>query len=252
MFVKFFEKTNSFANYCLGLDSGEIGARHLRLIIQKNSVVFDIGSNVGEFSREILKTNSKATVYAFDIQQELSESFIELARSYKNLYFSAKGFSEEPGMSSVVRRKVGDRKARLGSAAQNKIEVTTVDIEMARLKISYLDLLKIDTEGEDLRILRGASKSLTKNRIGFILFEVLPTLNDGSSTCKLPELKDFTLFLKQFGFTHFYRVSPVLGFIKITNELVAQRFVTNILAAREPLVRHLKLFDVKFSPHHMD
>jgi FkbM family methyltransferase len=201
---------------------------------------------VGEFSRSILKEYPKATVYAFDIQEEMRENFIEFSRRHANIYFYAKGFSRESGMSSMVRTKVGDRKAHLGIDSINNVEVTTVDIEMTRLSLLFLNLLKIDTEGEDLKILEGASKSLAENRIGFILFEVLPILKVERSINNPPKLEDFTLFLRNFGYTHFYRVSPVLGFIKVINEVTGQRYVTNVLAAKEPLKRRRKSFGAKF------
>lgn len=50
--------------------------------------------------------------------------------------------------------------------------VETIDQFCTREGIDYIDILKIDAQGEDLRILRGAESTLTQDKIGIIVVEL--------------------------------------------------------------------------------
>ena len=56
----------------------------------------------------------------------------------------------------------------------HEVCVTTVDDYVAANGIARIDLLKIDTEGFDLAVLRGARAALARRIIGAIHFEFIP------------------------------------------------------------------------------
>jgi hypothetical protein len=51
------------------------------------------------------------------------------------------------------------------------IEVKTIDYVINELKTASIDLLKIDVEGYEIEVLKGACKSLTEKKINFIYLE---------------------------------------------------------------------------------
>jgi FkbM family methyltransferase len=51
------------------------------------------------------------------------------------------------------------------------VQCTTLDAYCARSKIERIDVLKIDTEGFDLKVLQGSSVMLQKHAIKFVYFE---------------------------------------------------------------------------------
>ena len=51
------------------------------------------------------------------------------------------------------------------------IEVKTIDYVINDLKNAGIDLLKIDVEGYEIEVLKGACKSLTEKKINFIYLE---------------------------------------------------------------------------------
>lgn len=53
-----------------------------------------------------------------------------------------------------------------------EVEVNTLDAEAARLGVEHISLLKLDTQGTELEILKGASRLLGGKRIGLIRCEV--------------------------------------------------------------------------------
>jgi hypothetical protein len=60
-------------------------------------------------------------------------------------------------------------------AATTRVPLTTVDAMMRSLQLQRLFMLKIDTEGFDPLVLRGARKSLAEHKVDLLLFEY----NDG-------------------------------------------------------------------------
>ncbi len=51
------------------------------------------------------------------------------------------------------------------------IQLRTLDSVCRELDVDSIDLLKVDTEGADLRTLHGAAELLANHRIGLVLFE---------------------------------------------------------------------------------
>jgi FkbM family methyltransferase len=56
-------------------------------------------------------------------------------------------------------------------ATEREVTVTTVDAELDVRGWDHADMLKIDAEGYDLQVLRGASRALGEQRIGLVQFE---------------------------------------------------------------------------------
>lgn len=62
------------------------------------------------------------------------------------------------------------RWARKGATAVS-VPTSTLDAELERRGITHVDFLKIDTEGFDYRVLKGAANALRSQQIGLVQFE---------------------------------------------------------------------------------
>lgn len=60
--------------------------------------------------------------------------------------------------------------SRLG-AQEIEVPVTTIDEELIKREIDFVDFLKIDAEGFDLRVIKGAMNSIKGHKIGIVQFE---------------------------------------------------------------------------------
>jgi len=60
------------------------------------------------------------------------------------------------------------------NTVSHTVEATTIDAYMAQAGIDTIDLLKIDTEGFDINVLRGAKGALGRGAIKAIQFEFIP------------------------------------------------------------------------------
>ena len=78
------------------------------------------------------------------------------------------------------------------------VEVTTIDAPVEGLSIQKIALLKIDTEGYEVEVLRGAHQALTDEKIEMVFCEVSVDPNDTDHT-NLEEVRNF-LALYRFHF----------------------------------------------------
>ena len=67
---------------------------------------------------------------------------------------------------------------KLGKFETTKVHASTIDLFCKKKKIKEIDLLKIDTEGHEEYVLKGAEKLLKKNKIKIIYVEVLANKNN--------------------------------------------------------------------------
>ena len=56
----------------------------------------------------------------------------------------------------------------------HEVATITIDALLAEQGITHVALLKIDTEGHDLAVLRGAAEAIRDRRVGLIQFEFIP------------------------------------------------------------------------------
>jgi len=149
----------------------------------KNTVIFDVGANIGNYSREIIKEfkNINFQLYSFE---PAKETFLELQKRLKNipnLSLYNIGFGEESGVKTLFYDK---KKSGLASIynrrllhfgikmkLQESIKIYTIDDFCKKNKIYKIDFLKLDTEGHELSILNSAKKMIKDNAIRFIQFE---------------------------------------------------------------------------------
>lgn len=92
--------------------------------------------------------------------------------------------------------------------------MTTIDSFVNEQKINNIDYIKIDTEGNELSILKGATEVLNKNTIKCIHFE-FNEMNIYSKSF----MNDFSEILINFDL---YRLLPT-GLIKITDKSILER-----------------------------
>jgi len=153
----------------------------LRVILKKDIAnFFDVGANIGQFIKKIRKSGFDGKIYAFE---PISTNFEKLKNlKDKNLECYQNGFgiknqnieinvTSGTDLSSILEpNKQGSK--LLG----DKINIVRKEIIQIKRFDSFFDpkkhlnnLLKIDTQGYDLNVLKGAS-SILKN-INYILIE---------------------------------------------------------------------------------
>jgi FkbM family methyltransferase len=140
-------------------DSGEIGA--LRFALNRSGKAGDFG-RLRAFSFEpqdacfeILRAR-----YASEPRVSLHKAAISNHVGAAELFFA------EPGESVASFCRQSDAQTK-----SQKVRVTTVDQFCDENGVGRIHFLKIDTEGQEMEVLQGASRMIQERRIDFIQFE---------------------------------------------------------------------------------
>jgi len=223
----------------IGLNSSNLSGGSIRRIIGKQSevTILDIGANVGEFSKLCRENYKSARIFAIEPQVQCHKEILQ--NSGPDTIVIGKLVSSITGFATFSISKNKDRKAHIvnNSANYNQssistFEKTTVDEIISNYELNHINLLKIDAEGHDFEVLRGAELALTNGLIENILFEVMPRLIESNT---LPS--DIERYLKQFGFEFFYRSTPNLGLMLLDQLFDYELHTQNILVRKQP-IRH--------------
>jgi FkbM family methyltransferase len=143
-------------------------------------IVFDIGANVGQSARKYLFWFSVAQIFCFEPVELTFNKLQENLKGYSNVrcFNLALGGSNSRG--DMVLRGPSERfflvrtPEELSQYSQEKlekVEIQTLDDFCKYSNIEKISYLKIDTEGNDLEVLKGAQGLLNEQRIDIVEVE---------------------------------------------------------------------------------
>jgi FkbM family methyltransferase len=150
----------------------------------KNPIIFDVGANEGQSIERFKSIFPKSIIHSFEPIKECYEKIIKIYDK-KNIFINnyALGDKECERFFYINKNtytssffKINNKYKELvnsdGINMSVKKKISTIDGYLALHKIKKIDILKIDTQGYELNILKGAKKSL-KNKIKFIELELI-------------------------------------------------------------------------------
>ena len=151
-----------------GFEKNEID--FVSLFLKEGDVFFDIGANIGLFSLYASKiVGQKGSVIAFEPTPETYRRLLKNLKS--NNCYNVKtfniGLSDNLGVLNFNTSNTGhdawNSFAKLNELSDSKtieVEVDTLDDFIAKTKISNISLVKLDVEGWEKFVLKGACKLL--------------------------------------------------------------------------------------------
>lgn len=170
----------------------------IRKLTRENDVFVDIGAHIGKYS--VLAGNLGATVIALEPD----------GRNFRSLKENVK--LNELKNVKLLKCAAYDRNAMVklflfgknSVASSTKIKgkryeiVKTVKLDgmVRKLKISQIDLLKVDAEGAEINVFRGAKESLKSGIIQKIAFE---SWKENYTSVEA--------YLRKFGYNHIKKIS---------------------------------------------
>ena len=169
-----------FHNYSSSSVSGETRIISERVPENGAPVIFDVGANNGDWSALVLNTNKLAKIHAFEPQPALAAhiaaTYPEIAVNNLAVGESAGeldlyDYADHPGSqhASLLRGVIDDIHG--GTPRVTKVSVITIDEYCGKHNVKHIDFLKIDVEGFELAVLRGAKEMLARGNIQAIQFE---------------------------------------------------------------------------------
>lgn len=164
-------------------------------MLKQNMNVIDAGANFGFYSLIAAKEAPEGKIYSFEpdpINFSLLKHNIE-QNGFKNIIPFQVALSDKLGKATLFTNKynLGDHSISVKNITypQGKISVdtTTLDQLMETHKIKHkVDIIKIDVQGADALVIKGAMKLLKSNNVKvFLEFWPIGLLNTGSDPREL-------------------------------------------------------------------
>ena len=139
--------------------------------------VLDVGANVGEWAIHLAGRNSEARVHCFEISAATRRELAANTAGSPNITIAEAGLDRAPGRVAVKRypgqhwyTSIFDYPHEDRSEWSEE-DVITGDAYVAERGIDSIDLLKLDAEGAEYRVLEGFAGALADGRIRTIQFE---------------------------------------------------------------------------------
>ena len=150
----------------------------LKVLGNNFKTVFDVGANIGEWSKLMKKYSPDAVIHAFEVA---APTYLNLVDNVKNL---PQVYPNSFGLGSALEQRKLYYAPHYSPISRLDVEITdqavvesmpaiTVpgDLYVKMHNIQYIDLLKIDVEGWEMRVIEGFRKTIVTNKIGIIQFE---------------------------------------------------------------------------------
>ena len=164
------------------------------------SIVFDVGANIGDYSKKVLDVFSKVELYSFEPSKKTYKLLEKNIGSTPHTSLFNFGFSDKHERVQLFFNSHDHSTSSMyhaGPILENdrfeleEIEVKRLDDFCSMNGIPKIHFLKIDVEGNEVKVLEGAKHMLENNSIDFIQFEFGPKNVDSRTF-----LKDFYVLLE--------------------------------------------------------
>lgn len=150
-------------------------------LLKRDSIVIDIGANIGTVALRAASICSNGHVYAFEPDPVHIESLKvnQHLNQFSNITIIQKALGSKPG--PALLSKLEDRNAGMNRILPFEkaagfdsinIEVSTLDQEVLQINPPRVDLIKIDVEGYEFHVLMGAQKTIARYR-PILIIEVI-------------------------------------------------------------------------------
>jgi len=165
----------------------------LKKRIPKNAILFDVGAHNGETILNFKKNFSFNQIHSFEASKvnfEILKKKI-IKKNKENVFINNIGLSDKKKILQInqsydsasstlskinIFSKYYKKKIKILGISEDSKYVKQLDVKLSLLddyfvekNLKKIDLLKIDTEGHEYYVLKGASKNLSK--INYIYFE---------------------------------------------------------------------------------
>lgn len=143
--------------------------------VQDGWTVLDVGAGIGDFAVRAAKASPSGRVYAFEPAADAFALLEEnVARNGVANVVARREALGAPGEAAAVRDSGSVRSRTVPAASRgdpNAVPTISLDEAFARLGLATCDLLKLDVEGAEERVLLGTSAE-TLRRVRHVVLEV--------------------------------------------------------------------------------
>jgi FkbM family methyltransferase len=158
------------------------------LITAPAPVIFDVGAHVGAVAHTYRQYFPQASIHCFEPFPESFERLVSSREGDPRSYCYQKALASRNGTAFLNANRVSDTNSLLATDERGasywgtglydtlsrvEVETTTADAFCAEWNIPHVDILKLDVQGAELDVLKGAQQLLARQRISIIYSEVI-------------------------------------------------------------------------------
>jgi len=144
------------------------------------AVIFDVGSNLGQSIEKYVHRFAYPEIHAFEPSPKTFEELKKRTGRLRGVVLHNFALGSQPGKLQFLENSKSDMSSFLQPGADHwgaiehvtEVQVETLDRYCSERHIDNIDLLKIDTQGFDLEVLRGTKEMLAAKRVKSILIEI--------------------------------------------------------------------------------
>jgi FkbM family methyltransferase len=162
----------------IGLNPYDDMRRHL---LTDQPLIIDAGANVGQTAARFKREFPNSTIHSFEPSPTTFAKLQNNASNLRNVFVWNMGLASSSGTFPFRENELSDMSSFLEPgdntwgrvAGSTQVEVITLDEFCTLRGIGRIDVLKSDTQGYDLEVLKGASLLLGKGYVDLVYTEVL-------------------------------------------------------------------------------
>jgi FkbM family methyltransferase len=179
---------------------------------------FDVGANVGAVALALAKyIGPSGKVYAFEPgrpnQQRFRNNFTLNPKLLGRTELLECGVADKPGELWWAEERGNPGNAVLSDKGTHRIQVITLDAFVSKRQLSHVDFVKIDVEGMELQVMRGAAEVFRSFQPA-VYFETLPRYVNsakGETFAEIQNLLVGKLGYKLYRLSNAGQPSPLVG-----------------------------------------
>ena len=163
--------------------------------IPSNSIIFDVGGNKGQSIQKFINILKNPTIHSFEpsvkdyefmkknygMKKKIYLNNYALGEKIENKKFNLTLETATSSFNQINRNtkwlKHLTKKHNINNneyiISNDKVKINTLDNYLIKNEITNIDLLKIDTQGYEDKVLEGSLNSIKNNKIGAILTEIM-------------------------------------------------------------------------------
>tara|TARA_B110000971_G_C20040176_1_gene517745 strand:- start:24151 stop:24945 length:795 start_codon:yes stop_codon:yes gene_type:complete len=204
--------------------------------INDKVIIFDIGAYTGNSVYDYRKIFKNSYIYSFEPSSKNFLTLVKNTSNLENVYTYNMAVSSGEGKSqfyeneweftsSLLKINEGQYKKKLddnfkyrGINQSNKIyDVKTISVDKFKEnnRIENIDIIKIDTQGNEEEVLKGMKKTLKSNNVKIIIIEMIFANYYKDSDVSFMKLEKYLLI-------HGYKLFGIYGINKISGKPIYQ------------------------------
>jgi FkbM family methyltransferase len=162
------------------LSSGPLSDIKRMVSVGKRPVIFDVGANKGQSIKDFKNVFPHCSIHSFEPSPATYKDLVRNVSRYSDVFLNNLAVGSSCGEKLFIENSNSDMSSFLQPGKycwgeiirEIPVELTTLDKYCDDNDIRYINILKTDTQGYDLEVLKGAKDLIVSKRIQIIFIEV--------------------------------------------------------------------------------